>query len=220
MRKWRVGTLSMGVTLVLFGAVLLQSMWKGGSAYDTLLVWWPVAFILVGLEIIMYVLTIRKENAIVYYDVFSILFVGFLCVACLGLSLLASSGLLQEIRGAVSAVEETVELPVVQQAVDPSVKKIVVDAPNGQVTVDKAAVNELHVMSSYERMVSAGSLSTAGSGLEERLVSVHSAGDIMYVSIRMPPVKRGIHSHYPYLNPTVVVPQNVQVEVRGGYTNG
>lgn len=220
MRKWRVGTLSMGVSLVLMGTVLFVSMWKGIAAFDTLIAWWPVAFILVGLEILFYVFTLRQENAVVYYDVFSILFVGFLFTACLGFAFLTSSGLLQEIRLAISETEETVELPVMQEAVNPAVKKIIVDAPNGAVTVDKTAVREVHVMGRYERVASAAeeaSRSAAEDRTTPSLVSTHAVGDVMYVSLRSPAAKRGLNSHYPRLNLTVVVPQDVQVEVRDRY---
>lgn len=224
MRKWRVGTLSMGVTLVLLGAIVFVSMWKGTAAYETLLMWWPVAFILLGLEILLYLLTIRKENSIIYYDVFSIFFVGFLSVVCVGFAFLASSGILQEIRSVVSVTEEMVELPLVQQEVNPAVKKIIVDAAAGAVKVDKTNVREVHVMGRYERLVNGSGASLAApasaAGAPEGLVSVRTAGDIMYVAIRGPAVKRGLNSHYPMLSSTVVVPQDVEVEVRGAGKDG
>jgi hypothetical protein len=50
---------------------------------------------------------------------------------------------------------------------------------------------------------------------KEQVVSVHTVGDTMYVQIKRLPQQRGLDSFYPWMNVTVVVPQDIQVEMRG-----
>ena len=78
MRTWRVGTISMGLTLILLGIFLVLSQllnWKPAYAMTG---WWPIIFIVLGIEILIYLFLAKQENPAVKYDVFSIFFVGFL----------------------------------------------------------------------------------------------------------------------------------------------
>lgn len=80
-RRWRVGTLSMGLSLLFLGGLVMASQWKGADVFETTLAWWPIIFILLGLEIVIYTLWFRGKGKM-YYDVLSVLFVGFLALWC------------------------------------------------------------------------------------------------------------------------------------------
>ncbi|ASA97467.1 LiaF transmembrane domain-containing protein [Anoxybacillus flavithermus] len=58
MRKWRVGTVSMGASLILLGIVLFISQWEGMGAADIFASWWPFLLVLLGVEVF-----VPKEKA-------------------------------------------------------------------------------------------------------------------------------------------------------------
>lgn len=135
MRTWRVGTLSMGLSLIFLGAALFFSQLQGVDAMDRFLVWWPILFVLLGLEILIYLIWTRKENSVIYYDLMSVFFVGLLWIGCLGFAFMSSIGVLGEVRRMVGTVERTVDLPEVKEAVGDEIKRIIVqtDGPHRDV---------------------------------------------------------------------------------------
>ncbi|UNK20579.1 hypothetical protein MNQ98_11430 [Paenibacillus sp. N3/727] len=102
-RQWRVGTLSMGVSLLLLGLLVLTSQLKGTEIFDSALKWWPIVFVLLGIEIVGYTLFFRKGDY-VKYDVFSILLIGLLTFGCIVMAALTSTGLMDQIRREIGAV--------------------------------------------------------------------------------------------------------------------
>lgn len=98
MRTWRVGTISMGVSLVGLGMILLISQIANMNMTTILLSWWPLLFIILGVEILFYIYFSRKESSFVKYDILSILFVGLLGTTGIVLILLTSSGIMDQVR--------------------------------------------------------------------------------------------------------------------------
>ncbi len=78
MRTWRVGTFSMGLSIIALGCFLLFSVIKGTEVLDSLTAWWPVLLIILGVEILLYLLFSKKEQSFIKYDIFSIFFIGVL----------------------------------------------------------------------------------------------------------------------------------------------
>ncbi|WP_051620854.1 LiaF transmembrane domain-containing protein [Paenibacillus sp. UNC451MF] len=213
MKKWRVGTLSMGLTLILLGVILFMSQWQGIQAFDAFIAWWPIIFVLLGLEIIIYLLFSRKENSILQYDFMSLFFVGVICIGCLGFALLTSVGIMGEVRSMMGATEETRDLPTVKEALGDGVKKIVVQSADQNVKIDKSADRSVQIFGTFRERIKGGGQSRPLD--KDQIISVHTAGDIMYVQIKRLPSEQGIQSYYPWMTVTVVLPQDVQVELRG-----
>lgn len=80
MERWRVGSLTMGLVLILFGVVTLTSLIMGFSAVNILIMLWPAILICLGVEILLHLFARKKgrEEIKLRYDVLSILFIGFL----------------------------------------------------------------------------------------------------------------------------------------------
>lgn len=80
MRTWRVGTISMGLSLILLGGIIFYStMVEQISAYQLLLSWWPVILIVLGVEMLIYFALNKKEEGRIKYDFLSVFFLsGFL----------------------------------------------------------------------------------------------------------------------------------------------
>ncbi|CAG7655678.1 hypothetical protein ACFQI7_29270 [Paenibacillus allorhizosphaerae] len=212
MTRWRVGTLSMGLTLVFLGSILFVSQMNGMKAFDAFIAWWPILFVLLGLEIILYIWFSRKENSVIHYDFISVFFVSVLYACCLGFAMLTSIGVIGEIRQAVSEVERTVELPDAQEPVGANIKRIIVQTSGSQVKVDQSTERTVHVFGSYRERV----LKEAGTEADKpNPYAFKTVGDTMYVQIKQQPAHRGLRSYYPYMRVTVVLPQELQVEVRG-----
>ncbi|MNW92102.1 hypothetical protein D3C86_214460 [compost metagenome] len=76
--KWRVGTVPMGLSLLTLGMVILISHLYGYSGFAAAKAWWPVYFILLGLEIMAH--SIFRRNVRIQYDVISIFLIAVLSV--------------------------------------------------------------------------------------------------------------------------------------------
>ncbi len=217
MKQWRVGTVSMGVALVMLGVMLFSSQWRGLEALDTFLTWWPMIFVLLGLELLIYLAVSRLSNPVVKYDIFSVFFVGFICMVCIGFVVLTSSGLMQQFKYEISSIDRTTAIPTIEEKIQSQVKKVVIQNNNGTaIHVDQTMVSEqsVHVFGSYQYTSSEGEDDLK---LSESFVAIHTIGDTMYVNIQQPPRRNGIRSSYPYLDLTVVIPEGVTTEITGNY---
>ncbi|WP_144029043.1 hypothetical protein [Paenibacillus rigui] len=179
---------------------------------DAFLTWWPIIFVLLGLEILGYLVFAKKESSVLYYDMLSLFFVGVLCIGCLGFAMLTSVGLMGEVRSMLGSIEKTKDLPAIKEALGEGVKKVVVQSADGAIKVDKSTDRSIQVFGTYRERVKAGVEEQVLQ--KEQVISVHSAGDTMYVQIKRLPEERGLDSFYPRMNVTVVLPQEVQVELR------
>ena len=86
MKTHRVGTTTFGSILVVLGIVLLLQLFIPGLDYTIILDCWPVALILLGIEIL--VANARSSTVQFQYDGWSIVFMfltlGFTC--CMGIA--------------------------------------------------------------------------------------------------------------------------------------
>jgi hypothetical protein len=57
----------MGLTLIMIGTGLLGAMCNGAVTADFLLKWWPVVFILLGGEILVYLFLSKQEQPVIRY---------------------------------------------------------------------------------------------------------------------------------------------------------
>ncbi|WP_081389879.1 hypothetical protein [Paenibacillus odorifer] len=213
-RRWRVGTFSMGLSLLFLGALIMVSQWRGAEVFETTLAWWPIIFILLGLEIVIYTLWFRGKGKM-YYDVLSVLFVGFIAVCCLVFAAFSSLGLTQEFRRTVSAVQESYALPDWKGAVPDGVSTIIIQAaePYG-IKVDQTGGNELNVFGSY--FSNKGKLQE---GQEQQLLQTKHVGNTLYIILGETPRDLLFDNSRNTLDVTVGAPANVKVIVRDTYGN-
>ncbi|UFJ39161.1 hypothetical protein LOK74_13895 [Brevibacillus humidisoli] len=213
MKQWRVGTVSMGVSMICLGVVLFLTQVKGVELLNSLLSWWPIIVILLGLEILLYSIFARKENLAIKYDVVSILLVGFLGTVCIGMTLLTSFGLVAEVRHALSAVERTYPLPSFSQQLPPEVERIVVQAQGLPITLDSGDDRQVRIFGSYRTTTIGDGESAEWQAAD--FSSIETVGHTMYVTLHQLPEKHGLYSYSPRTEITLVLPQQVPVEVRG-----
>ncbi|MFC5651442.1 hypothetical protein ACFPYJ_20465 [Paenibacillus solisilvae] len=212
MKRWRVGTLSMGLSLILIGITLMISTWSQETAIDTLLKWWPVVFILLGLEIVVFIALKNKEQPVIHYDIFSILFVGVLCCICAGFALAASSGLTRELQYALGSEDRTFDIPAVEQPVPAKVTRIVVETHGTMPKIDKIGTREVHLFGSYRIRHNRDEKNAPLKA--DDITSILTIDQTMYISIKELPQRIGLNESSPSASLTMAFPRDVSVEVR------
>lgn len=102
MRNKRVGTLSMGIVLILFGTLIFISQINSFSATEIFIKFWPAILILLGLEILYYVYTNKKQETKIVYDGFSIFIVIIILISNLFIYSLMETGIMDLVKLKVS----------------------------------------------------------------------------------------------------------------------
>ncbi|GMB09225.1 LiaF transmembrane domain-containing protein [Thermolongibacillus altinsuensis] len=213
MRKWRVGTVSMGASLILLGIVLFISQWKGMGAADIFASWWPFLLVLLGVEILAYLYFSRQEHTFIKYDFLSIIFIGALGSVAILFVLLSSTGILQEVRTVVGAETKVFHLPNVRQSVSPEIKRIVLQTGSQPITIEGSNSDEIQIFGTYQ------SISANDIKKQEDYVVINIVGDTMYMTIKEMPRKEVLFHTVSTMTPTVVVPRHLSLEVRGNYNS-
>jgi hypothetical protein len=216
-KRWRVGTLSMGVSLVSLGLTLFISSWQGVEVFDTLISLWPIIFVLLGCEILLYLFLSRSEKPVLHYDIFSIFFISFLCLCCLLFSLLTSTGVMEEFRYTIHSKFITADLPLTQFDVPAGIERIIIQTADRKLKIDKNSSAEIRLLGNYQMDTVAGADSTKLK--TEDVAKIEKIGKTMYVLIKGLPGKRGFERNQPISSMTLVVPQAIAVEVRDAYNN-
>src|SRR5690625_4228362 len=107
MRTWRVGSISMGVSLLLLGVLLLLSQFFQVKVTAFFLTWLPVLLIVLGLESLVYWFLSKQEDPSINYDLLSVIVVGFLAMFAIGMPLLMTTGILDRVNNWVNLEEQT-----------------------------------------------------------------------------------------------------------------
>lgn len=213
MRTWRVGTVSMGISLLFLGIFLLLSEFIGLSLSNILMSWWPVILVVLGVEILLYLFLSRSEKPTLKYDFLSIIFVGLLGMVGIGFAIMSSMGLNDLVTDVISQEEQTLELPELSQILNDEIDRVVVDTGNYPFQIETTASKEVSMFGTYRASVQKGE-SLAKSA--EDYVSVHQKGDTLYLQVknlssRMSP----FFDQYAEIDATLLVPDNVKLEING-----
>jgi len=139
MRRWRVGTISMGVLLVATGLLLFISELNGTNGAGMILRWWPMILVVLGIEILAYVVFSREEQPKIKFDglsIFLAVLIILVSTGIYGVNTFMKSGFSQGIFGDMgvfknqSLVNKSWDL----EAAD--VKKLQIDSSRGEIQVD------------------------------------------------------------------------------------
>lgn len=144
MKQWRVGSISAGLVLVMLGLLLLGSAFWGISAMQWLLKAWPISLLLLGLEILAFQF-VRKNEKLKFDGISLVLLVLVILSTLIIYPVQQVSGLLSVLgkETQTAEVDRTLYLP-------DSVKKVVVDVPSSNLTINGNESDKLHVQGSQE----------------------------------------------------------------------
>jgi len=205
-RTWRVGSLSMGITLILIGTALAVSLWQKMQALDLLLLIAPVVIIMLGCELLVYLKLSGKETMYIRFDWLSVMFVGTIGAASVVLSLLMSTGLIDDLKREFQMTQRSVYIDPVTFPVADNIKEVIVQSSYG-VNFDKADTEEIHLFGSIQYL-SAERLNVSAS----ELFKTTTIGNTMYVNIgELDKKAGGFVRDYVYPSLTIVVPERVNI---------
>ncbi|SFF24902.1 hypothetical protein SAMN04487969_12028 [Paenibacillus algorifonticola] len=209
MKQWRVGTLSMGITLLLMGVAVAVSIWSGTGAYNMLLWVAPLVFILLGAEILLYIWFAGSERTTLRYDWISLFIVGMIGSFSLAMAGLISTGILDELRGAMRQMERTALIETAPISVPEKIDKIVVQALR-PVSVDQVDGGKVQLLGQVQYWA-AEPIDTS-----EQLISTSVVGTVMYVMVGEFERHNGpIQSNAYNAQMTLILPKSIKIEQRG-----
>lgn len=84
-RSHKVGTITLGTTLIFFGILFITKTFTNLLTYEFILKLWPVIFILLGFEILISYLTSKKDRFV--YDKGAIFLMILLSMFAIGMAL-------------------------------------------------------------------------------------------------------------------------------------
>ncbi|SDM50132.1 hypothetical protein [Sediminibacillus halophilus] len=207
MKKWRVGSISMGAALILLGVVIMLSQFLEWNATTVLLAWFPLILVVLGVEIILYVYLSQQEQPVVKYDFLSIIFITCLGGIALILFIGASTGVLDKIKTTVQAEEVEATLPPIEKTVDEKVKKIVLESAEGT-SLETNNTGDVHIFGTFH-----SSTMSKKDIRPEEIASFHQIGDTMYIEMLEAPSSRFGYDESQF-TATVSIPGNLETEVR------
>lgn len=214
MRTWRVGSISMGASLLFLGIFLLLSqLLKWDSAY-VLAGWWPVLLIVLGAEILMYLFLSKQEKPILKYDFLSIIFVAVIGTVGIGFTVLQATGLMGQIHTYFDSEVKTADLPSFSQKVGEDIKRIVVDSREHPLTVETVTGKEVSVFGTYRSSYSEATPLLTDS--EDYLMAIQK-GDTLYITLKSLPDHKGWMEAGSEMRATLVVPSTTPLELESDY---
>jgi hypothetical protein len=209
MRQWRVGTLSMGLLLLASGIGLLYAQFNKVAAADWAFKWWPVIFIILGVEVLIQFHFRKSEDGKIKYDVFSVFIILLIVLAGLGLQSASEVGLVEYAREMINMQDFNLQSPETVIPVNNQVQKIVVES-------EYAGILKIRTASSNSILYYCNAALRAQSEPEARnylqkwsQINTHQTGDTLYLSMsRSPHNNRTMDC-----SSTLVLPENIAVEI-------
>lgn len=217
MRTWRVGTVSMGTVLLLLGVFLLLATFTGFELNSVLMSWWPLILIVLGFEILLYLFFRGKQELNLQYDVFSILFIGFIGTIAISFAIVSSLGITEKVTAAITSEEVTNELPVFEERLSNGIERIVLETNQEDLSIEGATDQNVHIFGTYKQHGSSEDSSLVPD--TSSYVSVNERGNTLYVTLKDLPAKNNWHNYDSTMSANVLVPNDVELEVRSTRTN-
>lgn len=214
-RLWRVGTFSMGITLIALGLFLILARVYDMSVMWYMLKWWPALIIVLGLEMVIYnSLANGKRGAVrITYDIFSIFLVVVFLLCSLVFYIMDSSGVLTAAQRYLLANAQYVEREMVNYSVNDGVQRLVLETESESITLHAYEGQDVRVSAVYKGRFT--SREEAETFAEEQLVTQEHLGDTLYLKTYSPYfLRHPVFNHpMPEQEITVFVPQHVNVDI-------
>ncbi|WP_312475880.1 hypothetical protein [Neobacillus sp.] len=212
MRTWRVGTFSMGASLVFLGLLLFFSKFLGLNLVQVMTSWWPVLLVVLGIEILLYLFLSRQEKPVLKYDFLSIFFVGLLGTAGIAFAFLSTTGLMGKVEDVMAREERSFELPAFSHKMDDSIKRVVVRTVGYDMTIEATEEKEVSMFGTY-RVQTAKKTKLLQSA--DDIIAAKQKGDTLYLNVKTLPNEIGPFDSQGIVAATILVPKDVKLEVIG-----
>lgn len=210
MRTWRVGTISMGILLILLGVYLLLSIFSGTDFIVKygILTWWPTILIILGIEVLLYLYFMRKESSVVKYDLLSVFLIGVIGLLGIGFFVANEVGIMPKVRALVNQESFVYDLPIFQEKINSDVEQISLQVVGAEITIESQSTDEVSVFGTY---VARGLPKEQPINTVEDYLSIQEIGQTLYVIAK--PNYENTHSR----KTTIVIPDNLEVAIDANY---
>jgi len=214
-RQWRVGTFSMGFTLIALGLFLILGRLYEIDILTYMMTLWPLLIIVLGLEMIAYnfLTHVKKSGGRFTYDFISIFLVILFLLFSMGVCFLESSGLFAVTQRYLLSSAHIVEEEKVSCPVNDGIQSLIMEAESKAFTLRSYEGDKIKVSAVYKGYFA--SREEAEVFAMEQPVKQERLGDTLYLKIFSPAFTRYIFSHQmPEQEITVYVPEKINVELR------
>lgn len=216
MRTWRVGTFSMGGSLIFLGLFLFLSRFLGFDIVHVMSAWWPILLIVLGIEILLYLFMSRQEKPILKYDFVSILFVGLLGMVGILFATLNATGIMGKVEEVVAREERSLEIPEFSYQIDDSIKRVVLRTVGYQTTIEATDEKEVSMFGTYRTQTTKKENLLSSS---DEYVYANKKGDTLYINVKTLPNETGPFYSYQEIASTILIPKGVELEVISNGSN-
>ncbi|HOB81692.1 MAG TPA: hypothetical protein PLJ33_05805 [Peptococcaceae bacterium] len=211
MKQRRVGTLSMGLLLIIAGAMLVYAQINAQNALELVLTWWPIILFMLGLEVLWAYYSAKDEKPKIKYDLLSIFIILFIIFTAVGIYTLNQVGVASYFTKMIATEHYTVPLPTQELAVDDSIKKIVVDSSGLELNLRTGMANI--IAAHGDAYVAADSRQTAEEMLPSSVIVDRKIGDTLYLSFNYRGLGNDRYYHSGIDDLTLILPADRQIEV-------
>jgi hypothetical protein len=216
MRIWRVGTFSMGASLLFLGIILLFSQVLNLKLYQVLTSWWPIILVVLGVEILVYLVISKQEKPFLKYDFLSIFFVGIVGMVGIGFAILSTAGILEKVTEVLERREQTLDLPTFTQTLDESIKRIVIKTEHQPITIEGTPSKEVSMIGTYRaNLLESEKLVNQA----EDILHVKQIGDTIFIEMKELPRENGPFDSSSSVSATLLIPSDIKLEVIGRDNN-
>ncbi|WHY78113.1 hypothetical protein QNH20_02820 [Neobacillus sp. WH10] len=212
MRTWRVGTFSMGASLLFLGLFLFFSKFLDLNLVQIMTAWWPLLLIVLGIEILLYLFLSRQEKPMLKYDFLSIIFVGVIGMVGIGFAVLNTTGLINKVEEVMAREERSFDLPAYSYQMDDSIKRVVVRTVGYDMTIEATEEKEVSMFGTYR--VQTGKKEKLLKSADD-IIAANKKGDTLYLNVKMLPNEVGPFDSQGIIAGTILVPKDVKLEVIG-----
>lgn len=212
MRTWRVGTFSMGLSLVFLGVFLLFTQFFDWKIVTVLKVWWPIILVILGIEILLYLFSSKQEKPYLSFDLFSIIIVGIIGSAGIAMVFLQSSGIMDILEQGLKREEVTSDLPEFNYAMKDDIKRIVIESDNQQnpITIEGTNDDVLSLFGTYRAVQS----KKKDVLKPEDYLLVSQKGDTLFIRLKQLPYRVSeFYKDYASMNTTILVPTSKKLDI-------
>lgn len=180
MRTWRVGTLSMGVTLLLMGIGLLYAQINQQLVLDWAVHWWPLVFILLGAEVLWQAYQAKKTDGRVVYDILSVIIIGLLLCFGLAMQALSETGVIEQCKTMLISQNYELQENIPAIPLDEGLKGVVIEDSNHTLEIFSRPTNS--ITASVKANVTAPTRNDALKIMQESQMETRREGDTLYLS--------------------------------------
>ncbi len=203
MRTWRVGTVSMGLLLIASGLGLFAAQFNSAQVAQSALKWWPLIFVVLGIETLIFSYLRKEANERVRYDIFSIIMIILLIFSGLGMRLFQETGLAQRAMKELDSENYNLALIEKEISIDQQIKKVILSARDCS-SLEMRSTRASSIIVSGDASIRAVSREEAERSMHQNYrIASRQVGDSLYIDINggMP-----LHSR-------IVIPSQMEVEV-------